>query len=192
MSDAAAQRRARQTVINLSLSLAATLGIVLIMVLIVPRDDTNRIKRIDYQAVAAEATRDISSEIYDPELPADWWSNSSRWSPGGADGVANWYAGFVGPQNQYLGVTQGIGVNPTWIAEQIGSSVETGTLAVDGTTWRIFESEVVNDPPKTKDYIMLLEIGDDAVLLYGTAKPADFAELAQRIVTEVKASGDSR
>ena len=55
MSDAAAQRRARQTVINLGLSLAATLGIVLALVLIVPRDDSNRIQPVDFKGIAAGA-----------------------------------------------------------------------------------------------------------------------------------------
>ncbi|MEY4981103.1 MAG: hypothetical protein RL174_441, partial [Actinomycetota bacterium] len=45
--DAAAKRRAKQTVINLLLSLAATLGIVIVTVLAVPRDDSNRIQPVD-------------------------------------------------------------------------------------------------------------------------------------------------
>ena len=47
MSDSAARHRARQTVINLILALGASIGLVVTLVLIVPRDDSNRIKEID-------------------------------------------------------------------------------------------------------------------------------------------------
>ena len=70
MSDAAAQRRARQTVINLGLSLAATLGIVLALVLIVPRDDSNRIQPVDFKDIAAGAVETTGLPLIVPELPA--------------------------------------------------------------------------------------------------------------------------
>ncbi|MEO0067296.1 MAG: hypothetical protein RJB63_421 [Actinomycetota bacterium] len=180
--DAAAKRRARQTVNNLVLALIASLGIMIAIVLIVPRDDSNRIQPVDYKSIAAEAHASSGKQIIAPELPSGWWSNSARWSPKPADGVQNWYAGFVGPKNQYIGLTQAFGVNPTWLAFQLKNSAKTGTQAVGNYTWDIYEATEPSDPPKTKDFMMVLNYNDhDTALIYGVAKPQDFVEIAKAI-----------
>jgi hypothetical protein len=116
--DSAARHRAKQTVINLALSLIACLGIVIVTVLIVPRDDSNRIKPVDYIAAASTAEASSNLNLATPVLPDGWWANQARWNGTAADGVKTWKIGFVGPKNQYVGMTQGFGVNPTWIALQ--------------------------------------------------------------------------
>ena len=180
--DAAAKRRARQTVNNLVLALIASLGIMIAIVLIVPRDDSNRIQPVDYKSIAAEAHASSGKQIIAPELPSGWWSNSARWSPKPADGVQNWYAGFVGPKNQYIGLTQAFGINPTWLAFQLKNSAKTGTQAVGNYTWDIYEATEPSDPPKTKDFMMVLNYNDhDTALIYGVAKPQDFVEIAKAI-----------
>ena len=180
--DAAAKRRARQTVNNLVLALIASLGIMIAIVLIVPRDDSNRIQPVDYKSIAAEAHASSGKQIVAPELPSGWWSNSARWSPKPADGVQNWYAGFVGPKNQYIGLTQAFGINPTWLAFQLKNSAKTGTQAVGNYTWDIYEATEPSDPPKTKDFMMVLNYNDhDTALIYGVAKPQDFVEIAKAI-----------
>jgi len=78
MSETPAQRRANQTVRNLILSMLATLAVVLLIVLGVPRDDTNRIASVDYLQIAQEAQPTQSESILAPAVPDDWWSNSAR------------------------------------------------------------------------------------------------------------------
>jgi hypothetical protein len=180
--DAAAKRRARQTVNNLVLALIASLGIMIAIVLIVPRDDSNRIQSVDFKSIAAEAHASSGKQIAAPELPDGWWSNSARWSPKPADGVQNWYAGFVGPKNQYIGLTQAFGINPTWLAFQLKNSAKTGTQAVGNYTWDIYEALEPSDPPKTKDFMMVLNYNEhDTAIIYGVAKPQDFVDLATAI-----------
>ena len=182
--DAAAKRRARQTVINLLLSLGASLGIVLALVLIVPRDDSNRIQPVDYRSVATDAQTSSGNFIAAPELPQGWWANSARYVGNPADGVATFYAGFVGPKNQYIAFTQAQNPNPTWLVQQLGDAVQTGTFAGGFRQWSIYESPVVHNPKKTKDYIMVMNFtkGEKvAVLLYGTASADDFSYFANNI-----------
>lgn len=182
--DAAAKRRARQTVINLLLSLGASLGIVLALVLIVPRDDSNRIQPVDFRSVAAEAQSAGGNYIVTPELPQGWWANSARYVGNPADGVSTFYAGFVGPKNQYIALTQAQNPNPTWLVQQLNGAVQTGTFSVGYRDWAIYESPEVHNPKKTKDYIMVMNFtkGEKvAVLLYGTASPDDFAYFATNI-----------
>jgi hypothetical protein len=133
--ESAAKHRAKQTVINLALSLIATLGIVLVTVLIVPRDDSNRIKPVDYQAAAATAEASSKLNLVTPALPEGWWANQARWSGNAADGVKTWKVGFVGPNNQYVGMTQGFGVNPTWIALQTVGYVPNSESTAKNQTW---------------------------------------------------------
>ena len=117
--DAAAKRRARQTVINLSLALAATVAVALVMIMITPRDDSNLIKPVDYIAIAADVKASTQVDVILPSnTPTGWWANAARFNDAPTDGVKTWHVGFVGPDNQYVGIDQGFNTNPTWIAEK--------------------------------------------------------------------------
>lgn len=183
--DAAAKRRARQTVINLGLSLAATLGIVLVTVLGVPRDDSARHNPADYKAEGQAAAESSNLPILLPELEPGWWANNTRWSASAAakDGVATWYVGFVGPKNQFIGMTQAFDTNPTWIAFQILNSVLKGTKNVGDVEWTIWQAAEPSDPPKTRDKLWSATIAgpdgsETSLLIYGTGTDAEFTKFA--------------
>lgn len=177
MSDEAAKRRARQTVNNLVLSLLATVGLVVVLVLIVPRDNTNHIPKVDASAIAASASEASGESIVLPKLPSQWWSNQAAWLANPTDTVPAFKAGFVGPNNEYIGETMGFGGNPTWLALKLQGSLQTGAYG----KWQVFESQVVHDPAKTMDYVLVRTLGTDYILLYGTAKPQDFELFADSI-----------
>lgn len=178
--DSAAKHRAKQTVINLVLALLATLGIVLVTVLVVPRDDSNRIKPVDYIASANSAEESSDLNIAAPPLPEGWWANQARWNATAADGVKVWKVGFVGPKNQYIGVTQGFGVNPTWVAMQtMGFEPDVDSLATNATwtKWR---------PGKNTDadpHLWTIENDGVFISMAATASEAEldaFAELIEK------------
>jgi hypothetical protein len=181
MSDAAAQRRARQTLINLLLSLAATVGVMVLLVLAVPRDDSNRIQPVDYVAIANQASSEDPGKLLVPTIPVDWYSNAARYRSSAQDGVANWYVGFVGPDNEFVAMTQGIDVNQTWIALMLESNKPSGEVQLQGKSWKIYESVRENNPPKSKDYMMVLEYQDNAVFVYGVAPRAALEDLASQL-----------
>jgi hypothetical protein len=89
------------------------------MITITPRDDSNLIKPVDYVAVAADVKTNTAVDVILPtNLPKGWWSNAARFNNSPRDGVKVGHVGFVGPQNQYVGVDEGFNTNPSWIAQQ--------------------------------------------------------------------------
>lgn len=181
MSDAAAQRRARQTLVNLLLSLAATVGVMVLLVLAVPRDDSNRVQPVDYQSVALEASKEAPGKLLVPTVPVDWYSNAARFRSSAQDGVDNWYLGFVGPNSEFLAMTQGLNVNQTWIQLMLESNKESGQVELSGRTWKIFESVRQNNPPKSKDYLLYLEYDNNAVFVYGVAPRQTLEDFASQL-----------
>jgi hypothetical protein len=181
MSDAAAKRRARQTLINLLLSLVASVGVMVLLVLAVPRDDSNRIQPVDYQAVAAEAAKQAPGNILVPVVPVDWYSNAARYRSSALDGVANWYAGFIGPNSEFIAMTQGFEVNTTWMQLMLESNEQTGEVLIQGQTWKIYESMRENNPKKSKDFMMVLEYDSNALFVYGVAPKEQLEDFASQL-----------
>lgn len=180
--DSAAKHRAKQTVVNLVLSLVACLGIVIVTVLAVPRDDSNRIKPVDYVTAAESAEAASNLNLVAPELPSGWWANQAKWNASAADGVKVWKVGFVGPKNQYIGVTQGFGVNPTWVALQtIGFEPDTESKAKNNT-WTKWK------PAKNTDadpHLWTFEKDGNFIAMSSTASEADLDEFAALIEKEI-------
>ena len=188
MRDAAAKRRARQTLINLLLSLGATIGVMLVLILAVPRDDSNRVQAVDYKELAAQAASQAPGPLLIPAIPVDWYSNSARFRSATQDGVATWYAGFVGPNSEFIALTQGFDVNQTWLQIQLEANKPTEEVVLGNSTWEIFESTKENNPQKSKDFLMVLEYDSNAVLVYGVAPREQLEEFATQLSLLIEAN----
>jgi hypothetical protein len=185
--DAAAKRRARQTVTNLVLALGASVAIVVALVLIVPRSDTNMIQKVDYISIAQDAADSTELPVVMPEIEANWWCNSARWSSQPGDGTkAAWYAGFVGPENEYIGFTQAFGTNETWLALKLSGLEKTGSVGDDKITWQLWTSPEKNVPAKSRDYTLVATVGTDTLMVYGTASEAAMKSFATHIGEQVR------
>ena len=184
----AKERRAKQTVNNLLLSLLATAGLVLLVILVVPRDDSSRIQKVDYVSIAQQAATSSARKIVIPDLPKGWWSNKAEWLSKPIDAVPRFESGFVGPKNEYLGITQAFGVNPTWTALTLKDVVLEKNFSNSGSPikWSIYKSPVVHDPVKTMDVIWAGSFGNDEVLLYGTATENQFKTFTQTIEKQLE------
>jgi hypothetical protein len=188
VSDAAAKRRARQTLINLLLSLGATIGVMLVLILAVPRDDSNRVQAVDYKELAVQAASQAPGPLLVPAIPVDWYSNSARFRSATQDGVATWYAGFVGPNSEFIALTQGFDVNQTWLQIQLEANKPTEEVVLGNSTWEIFESTKENNPQKSKDFLMVLENDSNAVLVYGVAPRQQLEDFATQLSLLIEAN----
>lgn len=180
MSDSAAKHRAKQTVNNLLLSLLATSGLVLVLVLIVPRDDSSRHQPVDFVSVASSTEAATSNNVFTPTLPDDWWANAARWSPG-TDGVDTWYLGLVGGQNQFVSVKQAFNYNATWLAlETAGYLPDTASSDSNPKWLKLTKLEDVKGDPT----IWVYELPNQVFILKGTATASEFSTFANQIENE--------
>ena len=178
-----ANHRAKQTVRNLVFSLLVTLGLTIAIVLVVPRDDSNRIQKIDYISIAADAQKSVGVDVLAPQIPGDWWANGARLET--SLGVETWYIGFVTEDSQYIGLTQAFETNPSWLANQLQGNWQDGTMQIEGRTWEIWPTLSPRMPAGTKEYALVHNYETSSVVIYGTADEAQFRLLATAISKEL-------
>jgi len=186
-ADDAVKRRQRQTVGNLVGSLLACLAVVAIIVLIVPRSDEPIERDVDVPAVAAQAQAGIEQELAVPELPAGWRSNDASLRQSEADGVTAWYAGYLTPSDEYAGMYQGLGANPTWTADLLANTIATGVVRIDGVEWTVYDNRESDADVGNARYGLVTEAGESTFVLLGTADPEEFETLARAIVPAIDA-----
>jgi hypothetical protein len=184
LADKAAERRAKATVRNLVYSMLVTLGIVLLLILGVPRDDSSRLQPIDYQQIAVSASEVEGFTALAPEIPTEWYSNAARID--NTLGVRGWYVGFVTDENQFIGLSQAFQTNPSWEAELLKTNFQDGEIEIAGLTWEIWPTRAPSNPPGTKEFALKHGFGESVVVIYGTAPLADFELVAESIAQLLK------
>jgi len=179
--------RQRQTVRNLVLALGASLLVVLVIVLLVPRSDAPLERDIDVAAVAEQAQIAIDDELAIPELPEGWRANAAEIRSSAADGVTAWYVGYLTPSDEYIGLYQGVEANPTWVAELLSRTLATGTTTIDGIEYTVYDNRESSDDVGNARYALTTEAGGTTFVLLGTATEAEFATLATALTPTIEA-----
>lgn len=179
--------RARKTLRNLVYSLLVCAAAVIFIIAVVPRDDGSRLQPVDYQSAAAEAQPDFAVQLAAPTLPGGWTSNGAevRTSP---DGVTEWYTGFLVPDasgepSEYVGLSQGIGANPTWVVQKLEDRPVTGEVALDGFTWTEYDHrDLPAEDAGNTAYALVLEHEGSTFVVY-SSKSLEAAQTVARAVT---------
>ncbi|AXH35640.1 DUF4245 domain-containing protein [Humibacter sp. BT305] len=185
--------RQRKTLNNLVLSLLVTVGLVVVIVLAVPRPATVERDPVDYAQVAQSVQSSMPVPLAVPTLPEGWTSNAAELRGGGADGVASWYVGLLTPGDspQYVGLTQALDSNPTWLAQQLGDSVAAGTVDLGGVTWTVFDNRGRSGDFGNNQYALEAESGRSTYIVAGTATPEEVQQVAASIASDVLAQPDA-
>ncbi|ARJ05739.1 hypothetical protein GCM10010988_08660 [Cnuibacter physcomitrellae] len=185
--------RQRKTLNNLVLSLLVTVGLVVVIVLAVPRPATVERDPVDYAQVAQSVQSSMPVPLAVPTLPEGWTSNAAELRGGGADGVASWYVGLLTPGDspQYVGLTQALDSNPTWLAQQLGDSVAAGTVDLGGVTWTVFDNRGRSGDFGNNQYALEAESGRSTYIVAGTATPEEVQQVASSIASDVLAQPDA-
>lgn len=187
------KHRANQTTRNLFFALIASLGVLLVMVLVVPRDDNHVDRDVDYAATAKNAQEGSPMPLAAPEVPDGWVSNDARWTADPADGVPTWYVGFVVDGQRYAGFTQAYRANETWLYQALDEASATGTRQIDGVEFTVYDrtDQAVGDDDdevsRLRRYQMSGQVGDSTLIVYGTAEDNDLELLASRAIDSIRA-----
>jgi hypothetical protein len=179
------RHRAKQTFRNLLYSLIVTVATVAVIVAIVPRSNTTILPDVDYAATAAEAQGGFPETLVVPDLPTAWTSNDAEIRPAGRDGVAVWYIGLITPSNRYVGISQGIDANPTWLVETLQSAPEVSSEEIGGLEWTLYDNRGADDPGN----VVLAASAVDGASTYAIYGTADANELRTAIDAVAAARG---
>ena len=179
--------RQRQTVQNLVFALGASLLVVLVIVLLVPRSDTPIERDVDVAAVAEQAEAVGDDPLAVPELPDGWRANAAELRTSTVDQVTAWYAGYLTPSNEYIGMYQGLDANPTWIAELLARTLATGTTTIDGVEWTVYDNRDTDNDVGNARYGLVTEAGDSTFVVLGTGTPEEFETMATALVPAIDA-----
>ncbi|WP_158864983.1 DUF4245 domain-containing protein [Leifsonia sp. AG29] len=185
-----ADHRNRQTVNNLVLSLLATLALVAVIVLIVPRGNpVGTTPAVDYAAVAQQAQGSEPDHLLVPKLPAGWKSNNAELRTKTPDNVDNWYVGLLTPKGQFIGITQGFRANDSWVANQVNRSMAKGTRTIDGITWDVYDNRSSSADAGNVEYALVTTAGRSTVVVFGTADDAEFRTVASSLSAQLTSLG---
>jgi hypothetical protein len=180
------KHRANQTLRNLIWSLVASVGLMLLIVIVVVRPDQPAREAVDFAAVAEQAQPTIDEPLAVPDVPGKWSANDADLGKA-RDGVSTWNIGFITPSTQFIALSQGIDANPTWLLTLLDQQLATGTDTVDGREWTVYDNRDGEDPGNLA-YAMVTESGNSTYVLYGTADTNEFRTLAGSIGAEIDAA----
>jgi hypothetical protein len=181
------KHRQRQTLLNLVLALGASLLVVLVIVLIVPRSDAPMEPDIDVAPIAEQAQIASDDPLAVPDLPEGWRANAAELRTSTVDGVTAWYVGYLTPSDEYIGMYQGLEANPTWVAGLLERTLATGATTIDGVEWTVYDNRDTGDDVGNARYGLTTEAGGSTFVLLGTATPEEFHTLATGLVPTIDA-----
>ncbi|MGO2112254.1 MAG: DUF4245 family protein [Pseudoclavibacter sp.] len=182
--------RVRQTFRNLIASLLVCGVVVLVIVFIVPRDDTPIELDVDYAAAASEAQHGISEQLIAPTLPETWTSNEAEIRTG-ADGVTEWYIGLIladtdGNAGEYVGFSQGVDANPTWLVDKVATRAQTGTVTIGGITWDEYDyTDLPPDEAGNTAYTLVHDHDGSTFVIYGSHTAEAVQTVAAAVADEL-------
>ncbi|MFB2581592.1 DUF4245 domain-containing protein [Herbiconiux sp. P15] len=182
--------RDRKTLFNLLYALLASVALVAAIVFLVPRSEGSLLDPIDYAQVAQSAQSSMPVPLAVPDLPAEWTSNAAEIRTAPSDGVVSWYIGLISPEQQYVGLTQGVDANPTWLSDQVAEGLASGVVTLDGVEWTIYDNSGLSDVGNV-EYALTTEAGQSTFVVFGTAEPEEIEIVARSIGDAVLAQEET-
>jgi hypothetical protein len=173
-------KRASQSARAMVISVLATLGIALLVVLLNPGSTEQTYDRdVNVPAAAEQATATAGFTATAPDVPEGWEATFARWNAAGADQVEFWEAGYVTDQNDFAGFKQTAQANPTWVSQQIRNAPLTGSRTVDDASWDLHE-------PANGDSYLVTELDGTTVIISGSGDLSVMDTLARAIQQDLK------
>ena len=174
--------RGSQTMRNLFAALIATLAIVAVIVLMVPRGDIERPSDVDVAAIAERVERDIKHPVVVPPVSADWRVNSAKLVSGAPTTWEIIYA--PGDGQGFMRVSQALEADGGWVSREL----PTGKLGEVHTLGDVeWQSYTFADPSKAGNisYALSTVAGTDQVLIFGSSPEKLMQETATQLAPQI-------
>jgi len=182
-----ALRRSRQNWRNLVASLAACLGIVVLIIAFVPRGSAPAQRDLDVRAATQQFGDTAGQPLLAPTVPASWKANAAELRGSGDD--ASWYVGYVIDGARYAGLTEGVPGSADLLATTLDRADPTGTTTIGGLPWRVYDRRELGSDAGNVSYGLATKIGAVVVAVYGTASAAEIRSLAAAVAADATAQG---
>jgi hypothetical protein len=170
-----AQRRTerqRATWQSMVISMAVVVGIVMALLLLVPRVNSVTQPPVDVDlGLRAASSRLQFTPSVPTGLPDGWRATSVRTVRSTAE-VLMWHVGYQTPTQQYAAVQQGKDAPAEWVRAQVNRAPTSGTQRVGGAEWTRYVRA-----DKTQNSLVLVH-GDVTTVVSGTAGFEELARLA--------------
>ena len=160
-------RRSRQTFRNLIASLAVCVGLVVVIVLAVPRGGSIDQPAIDVGAAAQQYGDTAGQPLIAPTLPAGWKANAAQLR--GAGDTAAWYVGYVIDGTGYAGFSEGLPGSGALLTKVLDGASPTGTARIGGLPWRVYDRRQLGSDAGNVAYGLATKIGTVDIAVYGTS-----------------------
>jgi len=172
--------RSSKTTRNLIAALLATLAVVAVVVLGVPRGVVPAAKPIDVSAVAQDVQQAEGRTILTPKTPAGWHVNSAQVE---GDTVPAFTVAYASPGG-FVRIAQGFDADSAWPTRVLAGAGPQGEVTLEGVRW---DRYVVNDPADAGNVsgALATKAGPDIVLVYGSADEKTLERAAAAVSPQV-------
>ncbi len=164
----------RKTVNNLVFSLLVSLGLVLVIVLAVPRGTGGWSDySVNVDEAAQAASESVGLPFVAPQVPDTWKAKQAEIRDAASGDIRYWYIGYTTENNAYAAVVQaftadGTAVDATWISQQFESLEPTGSEMLGGFEWTIYDYPERNPDESNVLFGAESDLGDTTALVFGT------------------------
>jgi len=140
MREERANRRMRQTIRDMVISMLVVTGAVVVLVAPWNRTQPDPVTVVDPAPVVAGARATEPWPVLAPVgLPATWRCTSARISTAG-DGQDVVHLGYLTPSTTYVGLEQSATKELAFLGAQTVGGQQTGSAVIAGVTWQTYES----------------------------------------------------
>ena len=177
--------RSSQTFRHLIAALLLTLGVVVVIVLAVPRGTPAPADPIDVAGIAADVESSMDSTVIVPEL-GDFWRVNAAELKSGATVV--WDVTIApAPQDErgFIRIAQAFDADASWAPQILNGSAPTGTERIAGRDWDVYD--LGSEGEANISYALGTQAGDDYVLLFGSRSAESTAEVAASLEPQIAA-----
>ncbi len=190
---AAASRayRSSQTVRNLIAAMIVTIGMLVVIMIAVPRGSIAEQPPIDIATLAAEAETAMARPVLVPEISDQWRVNAAELAGGPVTVWDVTLAPAAQADRGFVRIAQAFDADANWAALRLNGTAPAGVVTIGGRVWDEF---VLRNPEQSANisYALGTQAGVDYVLVYGSLTRESTAALAASLVPQLDTLPEAR